>query len=69
MAVYDETEVYAMNPVVLYALTLKDANGNIVEGEKMDSSSNVPNSSNKHSTSGNVHFDTAATSHELNPSS
>ena len=35
----------------------------------MDSSSNVPDSSNKHSTSGNVHFDTSATSHELNPSS
>ena len=55
--------------ITLYALTLKDTNGNIVEGEKMDSSSNVPDSSNKPSTSGNVHFDTAAISHELNPSS
>ena len=51
-----------------YALTLKDGNGNIVEGEKMDAPSNVPHSNSEQSTSGNAHFDKAATSHEANPS-
>ena len=54
--------------VSLYALTLKDGNGNIVESEKMNTPSNVPHSNSEQSTSGNVHLDNAATSHEVNPS-
>lgn len=52
-----------------YAITLKDEGGNIIEKEKMDSHSQVPNSNSEPTTSGDAHLNKAATSLEANPSS
>jgi len=41
--------------IALYALTLKDGNGNIVESEKMADPSNVPHSNSEQSANGNAH--------------
>lgn len=54
--------------IALYALTLKDGNGNIVESEKMADPSNVPHSNSEQSANGNAHLDNVTTSHEPNPS-
>ncbi len=54
--------------IALYALTLKDGNGNIVESEKMVDPSNVPHSNSEQSANGNVHINKVTTSHESNPS-
>ena len=54
--------------ITLYALTLKDGNGNIVESEKMADPSNVPHSNSEQSANGNAHLDNVTTSHEPNPS-
>ena len=54
--------------IALYALTLKDGNGNIVESEKMADPSNVPHSNSEQSANGNAHINNVTTSHEPNPS-
>ena len=55
--------------VTPYALALKDANGKLVETEKMVSiQSSVPDSSSEPTTIGDVHSVKATTSHDTNPS-
>ena len=63
------TQKLALNGDIFpYALTLKDENGNIIEGEKMDSTLKVPDSNSKYTTSGHTHFDEVTTSPDTNPS-
>ena len=51
-----------------YALSLKDANGNLIENEKMDNTLKVPDSNSEPTTSGNAHLDKVTTSPDINPS-
>ena len=52
-----------------YALTLKDADGSIIEGEKMDCTFQVPDSNSEHPTFGDTHISKVTTSPDTNPSS
>lgn len=52
-----------------YSLALKDENGEIIEGEKMEGTiSSVPHSSSEPTTIGDAHSVKATTSHDTNPS-
>lgn len=52
-----------------YTLVLKDENGEIIEGEKMEGTiSSVPHSSSKPTAIGDAHSFKATTSHDTNPS-
>jgi hypothetical protein len=52
-----------------YSLVLKDENGEIIEGEKMEGTiSSVPHSSSKPTAIGDAHSFKATTSHDTNPS-